>query len=77
MAEGFDADLTIVDLAARRTLKHENMATRSGWTPFDGMQVRGWPVATVIRGVAVMREDEIVAPGLGAPVRFLETLPTS
>jgi len=53
------------------------MATRSGWTPFDGMQVRGWPVATVIRGVAVMREDEIVAPGLGAPVRFLETLPTS
>jgi hypothetical protein len=31
----------------------------------------------VIRGVAVMREDEIIAPALGQPVRFLETLPPS
>jgi dihydroorotase len=53
------------------------MATRSGWTPFDGMEVRGWPAATIIRGVAVMREDEVVAEGLGAPARFLETLPPS
>ena len=51
------------------------MATRSGWTPFDGLETEGWPVATIIRGVAVMREDEIVAPSLGGPVRFLETLP--
>jgi dihydroorotase len=76
MAEGYDADLTLVDLKARRTLRHEDMATRSGWTPFDGMDVEGWPAATIIRGVAVMREDEVVAESLGAPVRFLETLPT-
>ena len=75
LAEGFDADLTIVDLNARRTLRHEDMATRSGWTPFDGFETEGWPVATIIRGVPVMREDEIVAPSLGEPVRFLETLP--
>jgi len=75
LAEGFDADLTIVDLKARRTLRHEDMATRSGWTPFDGFETEGWPVATIIRGVPVMREDEIVAPSLGEPVRFLETLP--
>jgi dihydroorotase len=77
LAEGFDADMTIVDLKVSRTLRHEDMATRSGWTPFDGMEVKGWPVATVIRGIAVMREDEIVAPSLGQPVRFLETLPTA
>jgi dihydroorotase len=40
------------------------------------METLGWPVATVIRGAAVMREDEIVAKGRGAPARFLETLPT-
>lgn len=74
MAEGFDADLTIVDMKARRTLRHEDMATRSGWTPFDGMEVTGWPVATLIRGQVVMREDEVVAPAQGRPVRFLETL---
>jgi dihydroorotase len=74
MAEGFDADLTIVDLKARRTLRHADMATRSGWTPFDGMEVQGWPMATIIRGRVVMREDEIVAPSTGEPVRFLEAL---
>ena len=74
IAEGFDADLTLVDLAARRTIRHEDMATRSGWTPFDGFQAKGWPVATIIRGRVVMREGEVVAPSLGEPVRFLETL---
>ncbi|HEY1878999.1 MAG TPA: dihydroorotase [Caulobacteraceae bacterium] len=75
MAEGFDADLTLVDLKARRTLRHADMATRSGWTPFDGLEVTGWPVTTIIRGESVMREDQIVTEGRGEPVRFLETLP--
>jgi dihydroorotase len=74
LAEGFDADLTLVDLKARRTLTHAAMATRSGWTPFDGFEARGWPVATVIRGRVVMREDEVVTAHAGEPVRFLETL---
>ena len=74
MAVGYDADLTIVDLKARRTLTHAQMATRSGWTPFDGMEAKGWPMATIIRGRVVMRDDEIVAKGLGQPVRFRETL---
>ncbi|NEX93474.1 dihydroorotase [Caulobacter sp. 17J65-9] len=74
MAEGWDADLTIVDLKAKRTLRHADMATRSGWTPFDGMEVTGWPTATIVRGRAVMRDDEVIAPHLGEPVRFQETL---
>ncbi|MGC1304860.1 MAG: dihydroorotase [Caulobacteraceae bacterium] len=74
MAVGYDADLTVVDLKARRTLHHADMATRSGWTPFDGMEVTGWPKATIIRGRVVMRDDEIIAPSLGQPVRFQETL---
>lgn len=74
LAEGYDADFTIVDLKARRTLTHADMATRSGWTPFDGMSVVGWPVATVIRGHVVMRDGEVVRPGLGEPVRFQESL---
>ncbi len=74
MAEGYDADLTIVDLKAKRTITHAQMATRSGWTPFDGFETTGWPMATIIRGQVVMRDDEIVSPGSGKPVRFLETL---
>ena len=74
LAVGYDADLTLVDLNARRTLTHAAMASRVGWTPFDGMQAKGWPVATIIRGRVVMRDDEVVAPSLGEPVRFAETL---
>jgi dihydroorotase len=74
LARGFDADLTIVDLKARRTFAHEQMASRAGWTPFVGMEAKGWPVATIIRGTVVMRDDEVIAPHLGEPVRFAETL---
>jgi dihydroorotase len=74
MAVGYDGDLTVVDLKAHRTLRHADMASRCGWTPFDGMEVTGWPTATIIRGQVVMRDDEIIAPALGQPVRFEETL---
>jgi len=50
------------------------MATRSGWTPFDGFEAKAWPKATIVRGIVVMRDDEIIAEGRGEPVRFLETL---
>ncbi|HSE74190.1 MAG TPA: dihydroorotase, partial [Dongiaceae bacterium] len=41
---------------------------------FDGMDVTGWPKATVVRGRIVMREDELIGKPIGAPVRFQETL---
>jgi dihydroorotase len=74
LAVGYDADITIVDLKARRTIAHADMASRVGWTPFDGMEAKGWPMATIIRGRVVMRDDEIVLPHRGEPVRFAETL---
>ena len=74
LAVGYDADITVVDMKARRTITHEWMATRSGWTPFDGFEAKAWPKATIIRGRIVMRDDEVIAEGHGEPVRFLETL---
>jgi dihydroorotase len=74
LAVGFDADLTIVDLKARVTITHGQSASRVGWTPFDGFEAKGWPKATIIRGTVVMRDAEIIAPSLGAPVRFQSTL---
>jgi len=76
LAEGYDADLTIVDLKARRTIRHQDMASRVAWTPFDGMEAKGWPMATIIRGVVAMRDGEVTAPHMGEPVRFAETLVT-
>jgi dihydroorotase len=74
IARGYDADFTIVDMNAKRTIENKWIASNCGWTPFDGTTTTGWPVATIIRGQTVMRDDELLAPGGGQPVRFLETL---
>src|SRR5712672_1468439 len=74
IAAGYDADLTIVDLKRRQTISNAWIASRAGWTPYDGVAVTGWPVGTFVRGARVMWEGELVAPGRGEAVRFLETM---
>jgi dihydroorotase len=74
IARGYDADLTVVDLTRRGTITDRWIASRAGWTPYDGMTVTGWPVGTFVRGRRVMWEGELTAPGAGEPVRFLEAL---
>jgi dihydroorotase len=75
IAAGYDADLTIVDLKRRETIRDAWIASRSAWTPYDGKTVTGWPVGTVIRGRRVMWEGELATPAGGEPVRFQEALP--
>ncbi|MBB5771317.1 dihydroorotase [Brevundimonas vesicularis] len=74
MAVSYDADLTIVDLKAKRTITHDQQATRCGWTPFDGVEATGWPMATIVRGQVVMQDGELIGSAHGRPVRFMETL---
>ncbi len=74
IALGYDADLTLVDLKAQREITDADTASRCGWTPFAGMKVKGWPMATILRGNIVMRDDELINDPLGQPARFLETL---
>ena len=70
LALGYDADFTVVDLSARRTITNEWSKSRCGWTPFDGMTVTGWPIATIVRGNVVMREGALQGAALGQPVLF-------
>ena len=74
IAVGYDADLTVVDLKRRETITDRWIASRAGWTPYDGVSVTGWPVGTLIRGHKVMWEGSLVAAVQGERVRFLETL---
>jgi dihydroorotase len=67
---GFDADLTIIDLGLEKTITNSWIASRSGWTPFDGVKVKGWPVATIVNGHIVMRDDQVLGQPIGTPVRF-------
>lgn len=75
IAVGHDADLTLVDLAAQRTIRNGEQATRVGWTPYDGRKVTGWPVATVLRGHVVMRDGQLLGEPHGHPLAFVDALP--
>ena len=72
IALGYDADFTIVDLQARKKIENRWIASRCGWTPFDGMETTGWALATIIRGQVVMRDRALTQGGKGAPLRFFE-----
>jgi dihydroorotase len=74
IAAGYDADVTVVDLKRRQRISDGWIASRSGWTPFDGREVTGWPVGTLIRGHRVMWENQLVDEARGERVRFLEAL---
>jgi dihydroorotase len=74
IAVGYDADLTIVDLKRRETIRDQWIASRAGWTPYAGKEVVGWPIGTFVRGKQVMWEGELITPSTGEPVRFLDTL---
>ncbi|TIT22678.1 MAG: dihydroorotase [Mesorhizobium sp.] len=74
IAAGYDADLTIVDLKRRETIANAQQGSKAGWTPYDGRQVTGWPVGTIVRGRRVMWEGEIATPGQGRAVEFSEAL---
>ena len=75
IALGYDADFTIVDMKRRETITNGWIASKCGWTPYDGVSVLGWPVGTIIRGNQVMWDGELVAPSQGAAVLFEEALP--
>lgn len=70
IAVGYDADFTVVDLKAKRRIGNLWIASKCGWTPFDGMQVTGWPLATIIAGRVVMREDTLLGDPAGKPLEF-------
>lgn len=70
---GFDADVTIVDLKKQKTIDNSWIASKCGWTPFHGMQVKGWMTHTIVGGKLVMENDEVILPSQGQPVNFKDT----
>jgi dihydroorotase len=50
IAPGYDADLVLVDLNEYRPVKREELQTKCGWSPFEGWNLTGWPVVTIVGG---------------------------
>jgi dihydroorotase len=66
---GSDADFTVVDLEKKGIIRVDDLHSKNKVTPFDGLEVQGMPVATIIRGMIVMRDGKVE----GAPAGKLIT----
>ena len=73
IALGYDADLTIVDLKKKKVIENNWIASRSSWTPYDGLEVTGWPISTIVRGNIVMKDMELLGKPIGDKIISSET----
>ena len=66
IAPGADADLVLWDPAKRVTITNALMQHAIDYTPYEGREVTGWPLATILRGQLAMRDGVVQAePGSG------------
>jgi dihydropyrimidinase len=63
---GYDADLVIFDPDKEKTLSTNTLHEQVDWTPYEGMNIQGWPSMTMSRGRVLVENDEFLGePGCG------------
>ncbi len=67
---GFDGDVVLVDPARVQPVGARGYQTKVAWSPFEGMRLTGWPIATVVGGHFVYRDGVVGARARGAPIEF-------
>lgn len=67
---GYDADFVLVDLEKQHTIDDQQIASQSGWTPYHGDTVTGWPIATIISGEVVMQNGQLIKRPQAMPLSF-------
>jgi dihydroorotase len=70
IALGYDADLVLVDLKTYRPVVRAELQTKCGWSPFEGWQLTGWPVITIVNGQIVYEKGEIYTEVRGKALKF-------
>ena len=73
IAEGQDADLVLVDLKKKQLVRNSDQLTKSGWSPWDGEQLTGWPVQTWVMGRTVFQEGRVDPEHRGNEVEYDHT----
>ncbi len=70
ISPGYDADLVLVDLNSRKKVQREELLTKCGWSPFEGWNLTGWPVTTIVGGEIVYDKGKLNTNTRGKPLRF-------
>ena len=68
---GSDADLTVVDLDLQQEVRPQKLHSHSDYSLYEGWNLKGWPVLTMVRGKVIMKDGQILGEaGYG---RFIPT----
>ncbi len=59
LAVGSDADITLIDLEKKEIVESKNFASKGKNTPFQGMELKGLPVGTIVAGEIVMKDRKL------------------
>ena len=68
--EGWDADLTLVDVTTRKMVRDEETFTKVRWSPYHGRELTGWPQYTIVNGRIVFDRGTIREGVFGKPLQF-------
>ncbi len=68
--EGYDADLVLVDLGREARVENRDQLTKSGWSPWHGEVLTGWPVSTWVMGTRVFESGRVNPQARGREAVF-------
>lgn len=69
IAIGADADIAIWNPDIRRTIRHADLHDAADYTPYEGLEVTGWPETVLLRGTPVVEAGQLVAAATGREVQ--------
>lgn len=55
---GYDADIVVFDPKINREISSENLHENVNWSPYEGLQVEGWPRTVISKGEVLISEGE-------------------
>ncbi|MEO8892746.1 MAG: amidohydrolase family protein, partial [Coleofasciculaceae cyanobacterium] len=67
---GYDADLVLVDLENYHPVLREEVVSKCGWSPFEGWNLTGFPVVTIVGGQVAFEKGELHTDVRGKALSF-------
>ncbi|QLE55995.1 dihydroorotase [Nostoc sp. TCL26-01] len=71
IAPGYDADLVLVDLNTYHPVRREELLTKCRWSPFEGWNLTGWAVTTIVGGQIVYDKGQLNTEVRGQALSFV------
>jgi len=68
--KGYDADITVIDLNKEIIIRNKDMVSKSGWSPYDNMKLKGAPIATIVNGKVKMMDGKTIDKPNGKAIDF-------